>query len=286
MSPLIHTPNFSPTNALTGILASTEAYAGPPTIRNEKTETEVIIRDLGTAIIIAYKGTSNLKDFVTDAKAWRKHIKDSSIHIGFLQAHLSVILEVLSHVASMNGARDYQIKPGKPIFVFGHSLGGALAILCADQLERQGFRVQSVYTYGQPRVGDTQFCRDYNSRLGDRTYRFVHEEDIIPRILPVLLGYRHCGTEIFAPAYVHPHKDPAWIIAPPLTLKLTSDAIGFIQELRHGRLALLNDHHISGYEQAIRERRMTQHVPEGTTAHTLRRAHRALRPRTTSPASI
>ena len=59
-------------------------------------------------------------------------------------------------------------------------------------------RLAGVYTFGQPRVGDSTFRECYNfSGLMGRTFRVVHADDIVPRV-PWLLGaYRHAGHEVF-----------------------------------------------------------------------------------------
>ena len=71
---------------------------------------------------------------------------------------------------------------GKPIFVAGHSLGGGQAIPCAADLKSHGFRVAAVYTFGQPRVGDSAFRDAYNVILGKVTWRIVNQNDIVPRV--------------------------------------------------------------------------------------------------------
>ncbi len=48
----------------------------------------------------------------------------------------------------------------------GHSLGGALAILAAYDIQQAfGFRNLHVYTYGAPRVGNHRFAREYNDTV-------------------------------------------------------------------------------------------------------------------------
>jgi len=81
------------------------------------------------------------------------------------------------HAVAADGAR---------IFVTGHSLGGALAILAAAVLRLDlGREVAGVYTYGQPRVGDPAFAAAYDEVLWDQTFRFVNNWDIFPHFPPV-----------------------------------------------------------------------------------------------------
>ena len=48
----------------------------------------------------------------------------------------------------------------------GHSLGGALGILAAYDIQQAfGFRNLRVYTYGAPRVGNHRFAREYNDTV-------------------------------------------------------------------------------------------------------------------------
>ncbi len=86
----------------------------------------------------------------------------------------------------------------QPVFITGHSLGGALAIIAAERLRRElKIEASAVYTFGAPRVGSPAFARSYNaSGLGERTYRLVHGLDIVPTLPPSRLGFRHAGRMI------------------------------------------------------------------------------------------
>lgn len=91
------------------------------------------------------------------------------------------------------------LKPAaQPLFITGHSLGGALAIIAAERLRRElKIDVTGVYTFGAPRVGSAAFAGLYNAcGLGDRSYRLVHGLDIVPTLPPSALGFRHAGRMI------------------------------------------------------------------------------------------
>lgn len=101
------------------------------------------------------------------------------VHRGFEQALNSVWPEIEVELSSL-GQRC--------LFVAGHSLGAALALLA-------GFRLGSahaVYTYGAPRVGTAGFRDAYPSPV----YRVVNNNDLVTLIPPPIL-YRHVGETCF-----------------------------------------------------------------------------------------
>jgi len=94
-------------------------------------------------------------------------------------------------------------------------------------------------------VGNKAFCTAYHSKLGDRTYRVVDEEDIVPRVPGLLAGYRHVGTEEFISGFPTGIKEN-----PTLWMKLISDAYDLWRARMGGQIALrllLTDHHIENY---------------------------------------
>ena len=67
-------------------------------------------------------------------------------------------------------------RSGCKLWITGHSLGAALATLCAS---RYG-NVQGVYTFGSPRVGNNGF----KEKLQVKIYRVVNNDDIVARARP------------------------------------------------------------------------------------------------------
>ncbi|MBV8835448.1 MAG: lipase family protein [Alphaproteobacteria bacterium] len=84
---------------------------------------------------------------------------------------------------------------GLKLFITGHSLGGSLGVAVADALHAAGCDPDGVYTYGMPRAGDPTFAARYNEALGERTFRFVHGDDLVPTVPPAkgLTPLQHVG---------------------------------------------------------------------------------------------
>jgi triacylglycerol lipase len=154
-------------------------------------------------ILIAFRGTeaSQLSDLLADLQAALKVQWETlgMVHPGFLTAFKAVQDKTFGDTVVFPDLIKDAVKSGKrKIWITGHSLGGALAVLCAAQLSILGkIPIHAVYTYGQPRVGDEQFAENMNDNLGDQIFRVVNNRDIIPRLAMYTLGYRQFGQEVF-----------------------------------------------------------------------------------------
>ena len=101
---------------------------------------------------------------------------------------------------------------GLSIYVTGHSLGGALASLAALDIKKAHPTAHmTVYTYGQPRVGNPAFVYEYN-KLVDEHFSVVSGQDPVSRQPKgnykrvgdrVLLD--KLGNVIFRPTYLEMH---------------------------------------------------------------------------------
>ena len=89
----------------------------------------------------------------------------------------------------------------KKLWFTGHSSGGAMASICAGRclLSHIDTQPEQVHTFGSPRVGTQRYINhakvDY--------YRWVNNNDIVPRSPPAWLGYRHSGQEIYLDSNGH-----------------------------------------------------------------------------------
>lgn len=153
--------------------------------------------------ILAFRGTQQRcwRDWTTDLKIKLVPGCGGKVHCGFLAALDRIWDELMSELAKHH--RSHQA-----LWITGHSLGAALATLAASRLHQS---VNAVYTFGSPRVGDRQFSDRFERLLGDRTFRLVNDEDLVTRVPPRVLGYRHVGEVLyFDQAGVLRQDEQAW----------------------------------------------------------------------------
>jgi len=200
---------------------ASRAYTDAPTISDAKTDTQVLIVDCGDYITANFRGTSNLRDFVTDAKAWRVKTRFGYVHAGIWEAWESVEDRVLGELRALGD---------KPIFPGGHSLGGSLSHFCSCSAREAGLMIHSNYAFGAPRDGDKDWQKIYNAtpmrgspflNLGAATFTLINDCDVVPRIPGWLAGYRRPGHDEFISLLTPNHADED----PSLCFRLFSDAM-------------------------------------------------------------
>jgi len=128
-------------------------------------------------ILVIFRGSeSKTADWLgTNANhAWRSVHPDWGsgirVHSGFYNA----LREIYHDMRAFIRARDNS----RRVFLGGHSLGGALAILCGYRLQKVGgIDVQGIYTWGAPRVGNDDWAAHFNTLMQGRCYRWVKGAD-------------------------------------------------------------------------------------------------------------
>lgn len=96
----------------------------------------------------------------------------------------------------------------------GHSLGGALAVLCAQWISADYCPWARVFcvTFGAPRVGNDHFVNKYHESLPvTRHFRVQNHRDPVPK-MPSQGNYVHVGQEVAncggCPCLVHGPEEP------------------------------------------------------------------------------
>lgn len=134
-------------------------------------------------LVIVFRGTDEPDDWLANLEFSQMSLYDGAIHRGFWLALNQIWSEIIELLEILDNGRQH-------IWVTGHSLGGALAVLTAKRLEQEYRRPLAVFTFGAPRVANHAATAAFRQL---RFFRFVNYDDLIP-----YLPFRFLG-----PMFVH-----------------------------------------------------------------------------------
>jgi triacylglycerol lipase len=160
---------------------------------NGLTDGWALVAESPAIVVIAFRGTASWTNWETNINALLEHPSDTDaklmVHRGFERAFQGLADNGLTaKVKVIQAATDGQV----PIYITGHSLGGALAQIAAAVIG--GDDIAACYTFGSPRVGNAYF----DLWVKAPSYRVVNHADIVPQVPPALL-YRHSGDPRYLP---------------------------------------------------------------------------------------
>ena len=142
---------------------------------------EIIVINHKDLILILFRGTDDVND--NHFAEWRgsdfsiSKVKSDSIlngtkvHKGFWKSFDIVKMDLL-HLLDSLSAKN------KTIWISGHSLGGAMAILTGVYLEQSNYSITNIYTYAAPiALGDKKFADLGGKLLAHKIQRFEYYLD-------------------------------------------------------------------------------------------------------------
>jgi triacylglycerol lipase len=137
--------------------------------------------------LIAFRGTRRAHHWRDNLRYGQVYGYAGRVHEGFAKALDQVWNRVLAGL--------YDVGLDSPtLWLTGHSMGGALAVLAAQRLHAEGFDPHLTCTFGAPRVLNPVAAAAYEPRV----MRFVNPEDMVPT-LPwngLVDEYEHVGEEL------------------------------------------------------------------------------------------
>ncbi len=146
-------------------------------------ETQGFIAWDGKVVLLSFRGTEkNLADWLGNLSVAAQDSPYGRIHSGFANAFQQAKGTVDSILNRIQATQ-------KQLWITGHSLGGALAVIAGAAYQRD-HSIAGVYTYGQPKLAVSGITDLYHSKLDGRYHRFVNHQDVVPQVPP---GYQHFG---------------------------------------------------------------------------------------------
>lgn len=137
---------------------------------------------------LAFRGTDRVANWATNANTFLVPTAiggcHGKVHQGFQTAYLSLRDAILHNIDTELGKKGIQNGQSVLVRITGHSLGGALATLCAYDFacSRKTWEARCI-TWGCPRVGNGEFaraCLEVVPKCG----RYINKMDL-PSCLPV-----------------------------------------------------------------------------------------------------
>jgi len=173
------------------------------------------------AVIVGFPGTEGQGNDLwrdiqaKDSKLWKKvDNKEWNVATGFLTRYQE-------HMTERDfGAKMLEyVKQKKPeyIYIFGHSLGGAVASIAAADIvtskNYNGYKVVLI-TFGQPRAFKQSCASEVNdffkkgNKFGHEAWRFANYGDGVPSLPPSSFGFEHIGR----PFYINKPVGGKWTL--------------------------------------------------------------------------
>jgi len=160
--------------------------------------TECMVCWNNDSVIVSFRGTemkslSAFHEIRTDLNTVPVPFdRGGNVHKGFLKG----LEEIWEGADGLNRFLTELIAEDKnrPLWITGHSLGGALAALCFARIES----ASGLYVFGAPRIGDQEFVDLSNNRP---VWRVEHSRDPIPMVPPdvpkLKFNFKDMGQLIF-----------------------------------------------------------------------------------------
>lgn len=204
-----------------------------------KNSAQAILVEHDDFFCLAFRGTDSKEDWLDNLNVFPEKVLFGQFHRGFWNSVEDVWAPLFQRYMELRLERK------RPLFLTGHSLGGAMATVAAAKLIHWDWPFTSVYTFGQPRSMTTATARIFNTEAKGKVFRFQNNNDLVTRAPARLMGYSHVGT------YIHITDDGTLCLEPGLWLRFLDAVDGAVDDLRERGLDGIKDHSMASYLTAV-----------------------------------
>ncbi|CAO5677906.1 MAG: hypothetical protein HEEMFOPI_01195 [Holosporales bacterium] len=223
-----------------------------PTVHHEYGNTShgsfySIIEDEGR-IYVGFRGTDNLANVLMDCWCnWARDEEQHFYHNGVMKIFSALEGDLIKKLTQIANEKKIEFKNfmDHHVFLTGHSLGGAIALLGAHTfLKRFNAKVTTI-CFATPIVMDAISAKKLNTEMADKIFNFQQDFDPIPGIFNIYHGLVNKTNECFKSIFTklasyfltHPGLHPGHIVKIPHT------GVGI--------LSITRIHKISNYIRAL-----------------------------------
>ncbi len=167
----------------------------------------------GRKRVLSIRGTKTLNNILQNMDAQLTYFEDLGIksHRGYSEIARAMAEEIIDD--------NLLVVDDLPLLLTGHSLGGAVSVILANFLNRRGFAIEGVYTFGMPKFVDRE-----GAKLLKETLNIVQTEHLLD---PICAGTNQASSAVEQAA---PALAVASESAPPFIRSLLQPALDAVED--------------------------------------------------------
>lgn len=149
-------------------------------------------------LFTSFRGSSNIQNWLENVQFNKiSPYSNSSIKVesGFYKAYNYIKDDIFDNLIILSDKYETS-----NVIITGHSSGGAMATLMSYDLATEykflDFRIQIAFTFGSPRVGNSEFSKSFHLNVPS-SYRVTHYYDMVPHVPQEFVSYEHVPSEIW-----------------------------------------------------------------------------------------
>lgn len=204
-----------------------------------KNSTQAILVEHKDFFCFAFRGTDHIQDWWDNLKIIQFNAGSGCFHKGFWDSLDDVYYDLMDRYRELSRTKR------RPLFLTGHSLGGAMTTVAVARLLHDSIDFVSAYTFGQPRAAEIKTALKLNQRIKDKYFRFQNNNDIVTRVPSALAGLKHVGT------FIYIDEDKQMSDSSNFFIRFMDYLDGLSDEIFKKGLDMINDHGMNHYYNAI-----------------------------------
>ena len=223
-----------------GILAALkEKDADFKTVKGyDKNSAQAMLVEHERYMCMVFRGTNEPADWLDNLSVQKELVLFGEFHKGFWRS-VEDVWQIYDDYLELCAEKK------RPLFITGHSLGGAMANIAAARLIHIDAPFSSVYTFGQPRALKPETARIFNVGTKLQYFRFCNNNDIVTRVPARIFGYSHTGTFLYITEDKEIHTDIGY------WNRFIDQCSGAMSALTEPGVDHIADHDINKYISAI-----------------------------------
>ena len=160
-------------------------------------------------IYLSFRGTASTSDALADAQIEQEPFSffkiapatNAKVHQGFNKLYMEIREPIFEKIEALSREMQDDVPKFNTLFITGHSLGAALAVLAVPDLTEgiEELPLVVMYNFAGPSVGNPDFVDLYLQSVS-ASWRVVNTNDVIPKLPPTTLDcdnfrYEHAPGE-------------------------------------------------------------------------------------------